>query len=87
MPESNSVEHSKMLVDMLHPTVIAFSASDWKPEIIAVSKQANALIYVDRMGTTDGPEGWQSAIDDGADGIQTDRPGPLVEYLRQKGYQ
>jgi glycerophosphoryl diester phosphodiesterase len=87
MPESNTVEHSHMLVDLLHPKVIAFGAGDWKPEIIAVAKQANAEVYVDRMGTTDGPEGWQSAIDDGADGIQTDRPGPLVEYLRQKGYK
>lgn len=87
MPESSTVDHSKMLVEMLHPKVIAFSASDWKPEIIAVAKQAPALIYVDRMGATDAPEGWQSAIDDGADGIQTDRPGPLVEYLREKGYK
>jgi glycerophosphoryl diester phosphodiesterase len=87
MPESSSVEHSHMLVDLLHPKVIAFGAGDWTPEIIAVAKQANAEVYVDRMGSTDGPEGWQSAIDAGADGIQTDRPGPLVEYLRQKGYK
>jgi hypothetical protein len=39
------------------------------------------------MGKTDAPEGWQAAIDTGADGIQTDRPGPLVEYLRAKGYK
>ena len=87
MPESNSVEHAQALVDQLQPKVIAYGASDWKPEIIAVAKKANALVYVDRMGTTDGPEGWQSAIDAGADGIQTDRPAALVEYLRQKGYK
>ena len=56
-------------------------------EIISVAKQAKEEVYVDRMGPTDGPEGWQSAIDEGADGIQTDRPGPLAEYLRQKGYK
>jgi glycerophosphoryl diester phosphodiesterase len=87
MPESNSVEHSKLLVEQLHPKVIAFGAKDFTPEIIAVAKQASALVYVDRMGATDGPDGWQSAIDAGADGIQTDRPGPLVEYLRRKGYR
>jgi glycerophosphoryl diester phosphodiesterase len=87
MPESNTVEHSHMLVDLLHPKVIAFGAGDFTPEIIAVSKEANAEVYVDRMGNTDAPEGWQSAIDAGADGIQTDRPGPLVEYLRGKGYK
>ena len=87
MPESSTVEHSKLLIEQLHPKVIAFGAGDFKPEIIAVVKQAKAEIYVDRMGATDAPEGWQSAIDDGADGIQTDRPGPLVEYLKQKGYK
>jgi glycerophosphoryl diester phosphodiesterase len=87
MPESNTVDHSKVLIDQLHPKVIAFGARDFTPEIIAVVKQANAEVYVDRMGLTDAPEGWQSAIDAGADGIQTDRPGALVEYLRQKGYK
>jgi hypothetical protein len=33
------------------------------------------------------PEDWQAAIDAGADGVQTDRPGPLVEYLRRKGFK
>jgi len=87
MPESNTVENSRLLIEQLHPRVVAFGARDFTPEIIAVVKQANAEIYVDRMGATDAPEGWQSAIDAGADGIQTDRPGPLVEYLRQKGYK
>jgi len=87
MPESRSVENVQVLVEALHPKVIAFSAGDFTPEIIAAAKQAHAEVYVDRMGTTDAPEGWQSAIDAGADGIQTDRPGPLVEYLRQKGYK
>jgi len=87
MPESTSVEHVKMLVDLLHPKVIAFGAADFKPEIIAVAKAAKALIYTDVMGKTDTPEGWQAAIDAGADGLQSDRPGPLVEWLRSKGYK
>jgi len=87
MPESNSVEHSKLLIEQLHPKVIAFGARDFKPEIIAVVKEGHAEIYVDVMGTTDAPEGWQAAIDAGADGLQSDRPGPLVEYLRKKGYK
>jgi glycerophosphoryl diester phosphodiesterase len=87
MPESGSVERSHMLVETLHPKVIAFGASDFKPEIIAISKEAKAQIYVDVMGKTDAPEGWQAAIDAGANGLQTDRPGPLVEWLREKGYK
>ncbi len=87
MPESSSVEHARMLVDTLHPKVLAFGAADFKPDIIAVAKEANAKIYVDIMGKTDAPEGWQAAIGAGADGLQSDRPGPLVEWLREKGYK
>lgn len=87
MPESSSVEHATQLVEQLRPKAMAYGAGDFTPEIIAIAKRANAAVYVDRMGLTDAPEGWQSAIDAGADGIQTDRPGPLVEYLRQKHYR
>ena len=64
-----------------------FDAHDFTPDVIRVVKEAKAEIYVDRMGTTDAPAGWQSAIDAGADGIQTDRPAELVQYLREKGYR
>jgi len=87
MPESASVERAHRVVEMLHPRVIAFGASDFTLEIVAIAKQAHAEIYVDRMGATDNADGWQSAINAGADGIQTDRPQALVEYLRSKGYR
>ncbi len=87
MPESHNMEQVNAAIAQLHPKVIAFGASDFLPDIIRATKAGGALIYVDRMGKTDAPEGWQSAIDDGADGIQTDLPGPLVEYLRKKGYK
>ena len=87
MPESQSVGAVKQLIEELHPRVIAFGARDFTPEIIRLTKEAKAEIYVDRMGATDNPAGWQSAIDAGADGIQTDRPGELIQFLREKGYK
>ncbi|MCU1324132.1 MAG: glycerophosphoryl diester phosphodiesterase [Acidobacteriaceae bacterium] len=82
MPEAYSVDVCKLLTKAMPLKVLAFSASDFKEEVIQVAKQANAMVYVDRMGATDGPQGWQTAIDLGANGIQTDRPAELVEYLR-----
>jgi glycerophosphoryl diester phosphodiesterase len=87
MPEAGSVENAKHLTERLHPRVMAFDAGDFIPEIIRVVKDANAQIYVDRMGATDAPAGWQAAIDAGADGIQTDHPAELVQYLREKMYK
>jgi len=82
MPEADSLDICRFLVHNLHPKVIAFGAEDFKPEIIACAKEGGAKVYVDRMGDTDNPAGWQQAIDMGADGIQTDKPAELVEYLR-----
>jgi glycerophosphoryl diester phosphodiesterase len=62
--------------------VIAFDASDFKDAVIDVAKQAKAQIFVDRLGDADNPETWQKAIDQGANGIQTNLPAELSTYLR-----
>jgi glycerophosphoryl diester phosphodiesterase len=85
MPEAQSVDICKLLVKNMRPQVLAYSAGDFTPDIIACAKSIGADVYVDRMGSTDNPEGWQQAIDMGATGIQTDRPAELVEYLRAHG--
>jgi len=87
MPEAVSVERAALIVEQLRPRVVAFNARDFKAEIIAIVKRAQAEVYIDRMGSTDALAGWQAAIDYGADGIQTDRPGELVIYLRSHGYK
>ena len=87
MPEAGSLENAKHLIERLHPQVMAFDAGDFKPDIIRVVKEANAQIYVDRLGAADNPATWQAAVDAGADGIQTDHPAELVKYLREKGYR
>ncbi len=85
MPESFSAPAVRAVIETLHPPVIAFNANDFTDEIIAIARQAGADIYVDRLGPADNPAAWQNAIDRGATGIQTDRPGELIEYLRSKG--
>ena len=80
-------EFARTLVDQLQPKVLAFDANDFKPDVITVAKEGNALIYVDRLGPADTAAIWQQAIDAGADGIQTDHPEALIKYLREKGYR
>jgi glycerophosphoryl diester phosphodiesterase len=87
MPEARSAEYAQKLLDELRLKVMAFDASDFRPEVIAVAKKGNALVYVDRLGAADNAASWQEAIDQGADGIQTDHPEELVAYLRAKGYR
>ena len=84
MPESRNAAGAKTLIDDLHLSVMAFDASDFKDDVIAVAKAANVAIYVDRLGPADNEAAWQDAIDRGADGIQTDKPAELAAYLRSR---
>ena len=84
MPEARNVEFARQLVEVLHPKVLAFDADDFKPDVIAVAKKANAQIYVDRLGAADTPAAWEKAVEWGAAGIQTDHPEELTQYLREK---
>lgn len=82
MPEALSPDICKLLVRALQLQVIAYDANDFKEGAIDCAKQANAQIYVDRLGDADNPETWQKAIDQGASGIQTNLPAELATYLR-----
>ena len=82
MPEAGSAVTLEKLLADLNPRVVAFDASDFTGDAIAVAKHAGVDIYVDRLGSADNASAWQDAVDRGAAGIQTDRPAELIEYLR-----
>lgn len=81
MPEANSPDHLKQIFVEGHPPVIAFDARDFTDENIAIARAAKALVYVDRLGGSDNPTGWEDAVRRGAGGIQTDHPAELVKFL------
>ncbi len=77
MPEADNA-------GMLRPSVIAFNGKDFLEDAIAAAKSARAGIFVDRLGIHDNAEAWQDAIARGATGIQTDKPGELVQFLHTR---
>jgi glycerophosphoryl diester phosphodiesterase len=83
MPEAVSPDILKYLNRAMQLQVAAFDASDFKDAAIDVAKQLHAQIFVDRLGDADNPETWQKAIDQGANGIQTNLPAELATYLRE----
>jgi glycerophosphoryl diester phosphodiesterase len=85
MPEADDAATLGELLATLHARVIAFDAGDFKDDVIAIARQAHAYIYVDRLDGADNPEHWQDAINRGATGIQTNKPGELMNYLRAHG--
>jgi glycerophosphoryl diester phosphodiesterase len=85
MPEAQNADVCNLVARALQPSLMAFDAGDFKPDVIACAKKAKALVFVDRLGTADTPEQWQAAIDIGANAIQTNLPAELVAYLRSHG--
>jgi glycerophosphoryl diester phosphodiesterase len=81
MPEAVSVAHTQMILEKLHPQVMAFEEGDFTPEIIELVKRHGVRIYVDRLGEQDDPSHWSAAIAAGADGVQTNKPAEAVRYF------
>ncbi|MEG9434219.1 glycerophosphodiester phosphodiesterase family protein [Terriglobus sp. ADX1] len=83
MPEAQNADVSRFLLHSMPISVLAFDNSDFQTPVIQVAKEAHVRVFVDRLDEADTPEFWQKAIDEGADGIQTNRPEALATYLRQ----
>ena len=84
MPEAVNADTLRTNLMELRPSVIAFNQQDFLIELIAAAKSAHTGIFVDRLGEHDNSEAWQDAIQRGATGIQTDKPGELVQFLRTR---
>ena len=84
MPEAVNADTLRTNLTELRPSVIAFNQQDFLNELIAAAKSAHTAIFVDRLGDQDNTEAWQDAIQRGATGIQTDKPGELVQFLRTR---
>ncbi len=86
MPEAVNAATAANIVEELAPKVMAFDANDFRDDVIAVARNADAEIYVDRLGMFDNPQAWEDAVRRGASGIQTDHPAELVKFLREHGW-
>ena len=84
MPEADSKDNLEKAERMLKPTVVAFDQGDFKPELISRAQAMKADIFVDRLWDQDTESFWQDAIDRGANGIQTNHPAELLEFLRSR---
>jgi glycerophosphoryl diester phosphodiesterase len=83
MPEAVNREPLARIIEELKPRVAAFDARDFTEELIGMAKRAGVKVFADRLGPLDPREAWGDAIRRGADGIQPDRPGELVEFVRR----
>jgi glycerophosphoryl diester phosphodiesterase len=69
---------------MLPAEVVDGNLVEWTKELVDQCHALGVKVYVDNLGPNDNPEGFRKAIEMGVDGIQTDHPDQLLEYLKSR---
>jgi len=67
----------------LHAEVLDGNLREWTRELVDQAHAAGVKVYVDNLGENDNPAGFRKAIEMGVDGIQTDYPDRLINYLKE----
>ena len=82
MPDPGKGKNIKRVVRKAHPVVIATDMSKLTEEFVKTAHANGAMVFVDEEEGT--PEEWDRILSWGTDGIQTDHPAQLIEYLKNR---
>jgi len=82
MPDPVPGESLDAMLQDTQPTVVAPVWSDFTSTFSDTCHKVGAIVIVDEKQS--GLENWRQALDWKADGIQTDDPEGLIEYLQQR---
>jgi glycerophosphoryl diester phosphodiesterase len=82
MPDPRSKENINLVVKEVNPYVLATDMNELNEEYIKIAKKYNLKVIVDENEGTE--EEWKKIIKWGTDGIQTDYPEQLINYLSNK---
>ncbi len=80
MPDPHGERQLDYVIRAVRPTVIASTFDDLSPSFLQTSHAASAIVIADESD----PGDWQRALEWGLDGIQTDHPAKLIEWLKQR---
>lgn len=82
MPDPESEATLVPMLSETRPAIVAPVWSDFSSTFSAKCQKFGAMVFVDEQEPS--KRNWQQAIDWGADGIQTDDPQRLIEFLRRR---
>ena len=85
LPEMMAPEWVEKQLEWFHPETVAYSGKSLNSEVLARLRAAKVKVLVDALGRNDNAEFWQTALEAGATGLQTDRPEELITWLRARG--
>jgi glycerophosphoryl diester phosphodiesterase len=57
------------------------------PEMVRVARENGVAVWLDVQSSSEGPDSWNEALQKGVQGLQTDKPAELVQYLKKNGWR
>jgi len=82
---SDDVKNKEQLVSFLDEVKVEILDNAVNSEMQEVVKEKGIAVWLDVQSPTEGPESWTAAIEKKVQGLQTDHPEALIEYLNKKG--
>jgi len=82
MPDPGPEKNIQDVVNQVYPRVIASDMGQLTESFVKSAHANHAKVFVDEKKRT--PEEWEQIIGWGTDGIQTDNPQALLEYLKSR---
>jgi len=68
-----------------HPDILDGDFDEYSPDMIKAAAAAGVMVLPDIQRPGENAALWDIAIQKGLEGLQTDHPGDLVNYLKEKG--
>jgi len=82
MPDPGPAKNIAKVVEEVHPRVLATDMSQLNADYMKIAKKYHAKVIVDEDDGTE--EEWKKILHWGTDGIQTDHPAKLIEFLKSR---
>lgn len=71
-------------LDRYHPDILDGDWDGYTSEMVSLATKSGYLVFPDIQGPNENPTLWQTAVDKGIRALQTDHPGDLAAWLKDK---
>ncbi len=79
------VTTEEQLAAVINRTPIEVFDNVHDKNLIAFANKNHVAVWLDVDSKNEGPDAWDKVLSTGIQGIQTDNPKPLIDYLKKKG--
>lgn len=71
-------------LDKYHPDILDGGFDEYTAEMVKMATDKGYLVLPDIQGANEGPAVWEPAVQKGIKALQTDHPGDLIAWLKEK---